>query len=217
VLIAVERLLIKSRQPASRAEVLVELHRRLRDERAAVPADDERALAAEVKARKLAVSAELSGVASCATCATGKPWPRGHYDGGDCCAGVTADLFDENELAALAHAGTKVRHLTAPREDHVGCAFRGPVGCTLELAHRPARCVHYICDVLRRELYDRGQLDAIEARLRELDGAMKAFRAAHRARTDRDTVAPLLEAIADVTAKSRSARRRTRSARSSPR
>ncbi|NVB77897.1 MAG: hypothetical protein HOV81_05830 [Kofleriaceae bacterium] len=215
--IAVERLLIKIRQPRSRADELIELRRRLRDEVAGGADDEERALALEVKARKLGVSSELRAVSSCATCATGQPWPRGHYDGGDCCSGVTETLFDENELAALVHAGTRAHDLVAPREGHAGCAFRGSRGCTLEVEHRPARCVHYICDVLRRELYDHGQLDSVEAKLADLDRTMQKFRAVHRARVDREVVAPLLEAIADVTARSKRARRRTRSERSDPR
>src|SRR5258707_6237090 len=49
--------------------------------------DEERALARDVLARKLDVAAELHAISSCHTCATGEPWPRGGYDGGDCCAG----------------------------------------------------------------------------------------------------------------------------------
>ncbi len=196
MLIAVERLLIKIRQPASRADELIEVRRRLRDELASDVDDEERALARDVHARKLSVSAELDAVASCATCATGQPWPGGHYDGGACCSGVTAVLFDDNELAALAHAGTRPRDLTPPHDDHAGCAFRGARGCSLAVAHRPARCVHYVCDTLRRELHDRGRLDTVEAKLAELDRAMQRFTAVHRARVDRDVLAPLIDAIA---------------------
>ncbi|MBX3159044.1 MAG: hypothetical protein KF773_23960 [Deltaproteobacteria bacterium] len=198
MLISVERLLIKLRQPRSRADELIELRRRLRDELAADAGDDERTLAREVHARKVAVSAELREVTSCRSCATGAPWPRGHYDGGDCCAGVTADLFDDHELGALAHAGTRPRDLVPPRDDHAGCAFRGAHGCSLAVDHRPARCVHYICDTLRAELHRRGRLDAIEARLAELDAEMQRFVAVHRARRDRDVLAPILDAIAQA-------------------
>jgi hypothetical protein len=195
VFVRVERLLIKLRQPASRADELNALRARLRDELAKQIDDDERALAEGVLERKRAVSAELHAVTSCHSCAKGAPWPRGHYNGGDCCAGVTADLFDEHELAALAHAGTRPRDLTPPRDDHAGCAFRGAQGCTLELDHRPARCVHYICDTLRRELHDRGRLDTIEAKLAELDREMQRFKTVHRARLDREVLAPLIEAL----------------------
>jgi hypothetical protein len=203
VLIAAERLLLKLRQPASRADELIEVRRRLRDERAASADPEERDLARAVTAAKAAVAGELAEVRSCASCATGAPWPRGHYDGGDCCSGVTAELFDDNELAALAHAGTRPRDLVPPRDDHAGCAFRGAHGCSLVLAHRPARCVHYVCDTLRRELHDRGRLDAIEARLAELNATMQRFVAAHQARLDRELVAPLLEGLAAASSRHR--------------
>jgi hypothetical protein len=197
VLIAVERLLFKIRQPRSRASELIALRARLREERAARVDDEERALAAEVGAKKRAVSAELTAVSSCRTCATGAPWPRGAHDGGDCCAGVTADLFDDNELAALAHAGTRPRDLVAPRgaDAHAGCAFRGPRGCTLDVAHRPGRCVHYLCDTLRRELHADGKLDVVEARLAALNETMQRFTAVHTARRDREVLEPIIDAI----------------------
>jgi hypothetical protein len=200
VLIAIERLLIKVRQPKSRADELIALQRRLRDERARDIGDDERAFARDARARKLAVAAELRSISSCRTCATGQPWPRGGYDGGACCSGVTADLFDDNELAALAHAGTRPRDLVPPggTDAHAGCAFRGPRGCTLDVMHRPGRCVHYLCDTLRRELFKRGQLDAVEAKLAELNRAMQQFVAVHQTGLDRDILAPIIEAIAAV-------------------
>jgi hypothetical protein len=197
MLIAVERLLLKLRQPASRADELVELRRRLRDEVASDVDDEERLLAHAVHASKLEVAAELRAVSSCGSCAIRQPWPVGAYDGGACCSGVTAELFDDNELAALAHAGTRTRDLVPPRRDlHAGCAFRGSRGCTLDVAHRPARCVHYVCDTLRRELHDRGKLDAIEAKLADLNRAMQRYVAVHQARRDREVLAPLIAAVA---------------------
>ncbi len=195
MLIAVERLFIRLRQPASRAHELIELRQRLREELAAQPDDDERALAHTIRDQKLRVSKALTGVASCSTCATGQPFPRGHYNGGDCCSGETPSLFDDNELAMLVHAGTRARDLVPPRADHAGCAFRGPEGCTLEAEHRPARCVHYVCTILRRELHSRGALDAIEAELAELDRQVQQFRAVRSARVDREVVAELFGAI----------------------
>lgn len=189
--VAVERLLVKIRQPRSRADELIALRARLRAELAADVADEERALARAVHARKLAVAEELRGVTSCASCDAGGP-----HAGGACCAGVTEELFDDNELAALAHAGTRPKHLVAPRSVHAGCAFRGAHGCTLAIEHRPARCVHYACDTLRRELHARGRLDAVEAKLGELNAEMQRFTAVHRARADRDVLAPILDAIA---------------------
>lgn len=195
--VPVERLLIRLRQPASRALELNALRTRLRAALAGPVDDEERALAREVLARKLRVADLLRAVSSCRSCAIGQPWPRGHHDGGACCAGVTAELFDDHELAALASAGTRPRDLTPPRGDdgHAGCGFRGPRGCTLEVAHRPGRCVHYLCDTLRRELHRNHQLDTIEARLADLDRAMQRFVAVHRARLDREVLAPLIAAL----------------------
>jgi len=198
VLIAVERLFIKLRQPASRASELIALRHRLREELEARPDDEERALAATIRDQKHRVSAVLTDVTSCGTCATGQPFPRGHYNGGDCCSGETASLFDDNELAMLAHAGTRPRDLVPPSADHAGCAFRGPEGCTLEGAHRPARCVHYVCTTLRRELHARGELDALEAELAELDRQVQQFRAVRSARVDRQVLTELLGAIAEA-------------------
>lgn len=192
--VAVERLLVKIRQPRSRADELIALRARLRAELAADAGDEERALSQAVHARKLAVADELRGVTSCSSCDVAGP-----HAGGACCAGVTAELFDDNELAALAHAGTRPKHLVAPHGVHAGCAFRGAHGCTLAIEHRPARCVHYACDTLRRELHARGRLDAVEAKLAALNGEMQRFTAVHRARADRDVLAPILDAIAKAT------------------
>lgn len=196
MLIAVERLLLKLRQPASRAGELIELHQRLRAEVGATPDPEEPALATAIHEQKLRVSAQLAAVTSCRSCATGQPFPTGHFAGGACCAGVTNDLFDDTELGALVRAGTRVGDLDAPRSDHAGCAFRGERGCTLEVSHRPARCVHYVCTTLRRELHALGRLDTIERDLAELDRRVQTFRAVRDARVDRQVLAPLLDAIA---------------------
>lgn len=202
MLVTVERLLRKLRQPVSRRDELVGLRTRLRDELGAEVDDDERALAHAVRARKLAIAAELRAVSSCGSCAVNQPAPVGAHAGGACCSGVTAELFDDNELAALAHAGTRPRDLLPPARDdpHAGCAFRGARGCSLDITHRPARCVHYMCDALRRELHARGQLDRIEGLLAELSGTMQRFTASHQARRDRELLEPLIEAIASAAA-----------------
>ncbi|HET9987835.1 MAG TPA: hypothetical protein VFQ65_04930 [Kofleriaceae bacterium] len=202
MLIAVERLLLKLRQPRSRADELIELHGRLRAELRSHPDAEEPLLARAILEQKLRVSALVRDAVSCASCATGQPFPVGHHDGGACCAGVTADLFDDDELAALAHAGTRPGDLIAPREDHAGCAFRGSTGCTLDLGDRPARCVHYVCDTLRREVHARGDLDTLERELAELTHRVQRFRTVRSARVDRQVLAPLFEAIADARRKS---------------
>lgn len=197
MLVSVERLLIRLRQPASRADELNALRQRVRDELATDVDEQERTLARSVLAKKLAVSAALQDVSSCSSCATGQPWPVGQHDGGACCSGVTADLFDSAELAALVHAGTRLADLTPPpgSDAHAGCAFRGPRGCTLEVTNRPARCVHYVCDSLRRELHRRGQLDMVESMLAELNDEMQRFTVVHKARLDREVLAPLVAAL----------------------
>jgi hypothetical protein len=195
VLVAAERLLIRIRQVPSRADELIELRRRLREAHAEPAGDDERALAREVRERKQRLSAALSSVTSCARCAAGRRWPRGAFDGGDCCSAVTADLFAEDEVAALAQAGTRPHHLRAPRGVHPGCAFRGPTGCTLRAADRPVRCVRYTCMLLRRELRERGELAAIDVLRDELQQAMDRFVALRRARLDEELLAPLEHAL----------------------
>jgi hypothetical protein len=201
VLIAAERLLTRLRHPASRAAELNALRERVRAEverlKAVEPA--ERALAEQILARKRSLSAELTEVRSCASCATGLPAPHGSYAGGACCGGVTAELFDEHELAGLVVAGTRARDLVPPagRDAHAGCTFRGPTGCTLDVAHRPGRCVLYLCDGLRRELHREGQLDGIEAELAALQRDMIEYIAVHKARVDREVLAPLVAALED--------------------
>jgi len=197
VLVLVERLLTRLRQPRSRADELDQLRVRLRAERAKPIDDQERRLAIAIRDRKLAVAAAVGEVSSCATCASGRPSPIGVHDGGACCAGVTADLFEDTELAALAHAGTGPADLTAPAggDPHAGCTFRGRHGCSLALAHRPARCLRYVCNTLRTELHRQRRLAPIDAQLAALDHDMRRFAAVHRARLDREVLAPLVDAL----------------------
>jgi len=205
--VPLERLIARLGQPASRAAELAALRRRLRVERASAVADDERALAAEVARAKLAVAGAIGGVASCGSCAVRQPWPVGGFAGGACCAGVTAELFDDHELAALARTGTRPGDLRPPagRDAHAGCAFRGAHACSLALEDRPARCVRYVCDALRGELHRRGRLDEVEDRLAELDRAMQAFTAVHRERQDREVIEPVIEAVRAAARRGRAA------------
>lgn len=59
--------------------------------------------------------------------------------------------------------------------------------------------MHYLCDTLRRELHARGQLDAIETRLAELNQDMQRFVAVHKERRDREVLGPIIEAIESAT------------------
>lgn len=195
MLIAIERLLVRVRQVPSRADELLALRGRLRAEARAQVGVEERALALEVRALKQRASAALADTTSCHTCALGKRWPRGAHAGGDCCSGVTADLFDDDEVAALAAAGTKPRVLRAPRGDHAGCAFRGELGCTLEAEDRPMRCVHYTCMILRRELKANNALAATDAILVQLKGRMAELVALRADRLEAEMIAPLEAAV----------------------
>lgn len=195
MLIPIERLLLRARHVRTRADELIALTRRVRAARAERPGAEERAAAADLRALKVRVSASLSRVASCASCAEGKRWPRGAFAGGDCCTGVTADLFSDDEVAALAVAGTRPRDLRAPTDEHAGCAFRGAQGCTLAAANRPERCVSYMCNILRRELRTRGELAEADAMIAELRSAMARFAALRSTRLDDDILAPLEAAI----------------------
>lgn len=205
---------MRLRQPASRAAEVAALRGRLRRERACAVTDEEHALAGEVARIKLAIAGAIGSVTSCGSCATRQPWPIGGFSGGACCAGVTSELFDDHELAALVRAGTRPRDLRPPagRDAHAGCAFRGAEACSLALAHRPARCVRYVCGTLRAELHRRGRLDEVERELAALDRAMRAFTAVHRARQDREVLDPVIEAVTEaVSDAARAAARRGQS------
>ena len=195
MLIAVERLLVRVRQVPTRADELIPLRARLRRERRERATADERAIALTIRDLKQRISDALSSVTACAHCAEGKRPPRGVFSGGDCCSGVTADLFSDDEVAALAQAGTRPHRLRAPRTDHAGCAFRGELGCTLAAVDRPGRCVHYTCTTLRRELRARGDLAQIDALLDELQREMLAFAELRHARLDDEILGPLEEAL----------------------
>ncbi|CAN5874177.1 hypothetical protein BH11MYX2_BH11MYX2_37250 [soil metagenome] len=196
MLIAVERLLIRVRQVPTRADELIALGTRVREMRTEKPGREERAVAARIREVKTRVSAALSHVTSCGTCATGKRPPRGAFAGGDCCSGITGDLFSEEQLAPLVQAGTTPRKLRAPRTTHAGCAFRGDTGCTLDVGDRPARCIHYTCWGLRNELRKRGELVAMDAQLDELKALMEQHTELRNARIEDELIAPL-EAFVD--------------------
>lgn len=183
-MIPVGRLLARVRQVPSRAAEVDAIAGRLTDERRAAPGDDERALARRLRTLKQELAAATGAVSSCMRCAKGMPRPSGAYDGGHCCSGRTLDIFVETEVAALAQAGTRPRDLVAPRTEHVGCAFRGPTGCTLAPGDRTTLCLKYVCDDLRRELHARGDLDAIEALVADIEATYARFGALRAARRD---------------------------------
>jgi hypothetical protein len=196
VFVAIDRLLVRLRHVPSRAAELTEVRDRLRAERRAVPSDEERAAALEVRRIKRAMSAGGGAVTECSRCATGLPGPGGAFTGGYCCSAATADLFNADEVALLAQGGTRLADLPAPRSQHAGCAFRGETGCTLHAEDRPAICVRFHCLELRRELHRHGRLDMVEKLEVELEAAYRTFIHLRAARLDREELAQLLADVA---------------------
>jgi hypothetical protein len=181
VLIAAYELLDRVRHRRSRADELAALRRRLvRVARGATAA--ERALGDELRRLRGELAEVIGELAGCARCARGCALPAGRWSGGQCCSGETAGLFDDDELAALRLGGTRPRHLVAPRGDHAGCAFRGAAGCSLAVAHRPNRCVAYLCRDAVRELHAGGRLARAEALVEALAAATAALREVRRDR-----------------------------------
>jgi hypothetical protein len=177
VLIALRNLVDRARQVPARAAELHQLRRRFAE---VVQADEQlRTMAHRMRELRARASAALGAVDACRSCTRGCAPPQGIYDGGHCCSGDTADVFNPDEVAALAYSGTRVRNLRAPREQHAGCAFRGPAGCTLEAVDRPNVCTLYLCRDLRHELFDRGSLDELECVVDELGEVYERFVARH--------------------------------------
>jgi hypothetical protein len=184
VFVSLQHVLDRLRQPRSRADELLALRRRARVAGAgATPR--ERALARELRALRAELAALTGPLASCSTCARGLPGAS--WDGGHCCGGETAEIFDDAQLAALVLGGTRAADLRPPAGAHAGCAFRGATGCSLPPVDRPVLCVTYFCRDATRELARRGLLDAVEAlvdraraRFADLTATAPAPRAAAR-------------------------------------
>jgi hypothetical protein len=194
--VAIDRLLVRLRHVPSRAADLIAVRDKLRAERAASPDPEELAAAAKVRRLKRTLANAAGAVSSCSRCGTGMPLPGGEFAGGFCCSASTGDLFTADEVALLAQGGTRLADLAAPRSKHAGCAFRGETGCTLTAEDRPALCVRFHCDDLRRELHSLGRLDAIEEHEQALEAAYKEFALLRAARLDRDELAQLLAGVA---------------------
>ncbi len=188
MLIAAQYLVDRLRHPRSRADDVVLLRRRF----AAEPAPsrvsaEERELALELRRLREALSAALEGVASCSGCARGHPLPHGRWRGGHCCGTRTELVFTDDEVAALRAAGTTPLALSPPGGDHAGCAFRGPLGCSLPPGDRPSICVRYICRELEQELDERGDRREIKALAASLGKAFERFRRLRAARVEATT------------------------------
>ncbi len=169
MLIAARHLVDRLRQPRSRADEILAVRRRLVAQPGPSQASDEElALARELRRLREELTGALRDVQACGGCARGRSLPHGRWNGGHCCGGRTEEIFTDDELRALRLSGTTPARLVAPRTDHAGCAFRGPVGCSLEVADRPNLCVRYLCRSLEGELAERGDL----ADAKKLAGAL---------------------------------------------
>ena len=196
--VALNRLLVRLRHVPSRAAELSALRERLRAELRAEPDAEELAAAHEVRRLKRALADATGAVEECSRCGTKMPPPGGAFAGGYCCQAATADLFSDDEVALLAQGGTRLADLEAPRSLHAGCTFRGDKGCTLETEDRPAVCVRFACNELRRELHRKGRLDAIEVLETALDEAYNQFARLRAARLDCEWVELVVKDVESV-------------------
>ena len=176
MLIAAHHLVDRLRHPRSRADEVLAVRRRLVAQPAPSEAsDEERALALDLRRLREELTNALAGVSACGTCARGHSLPHGRWNGGQCCGGHTEGVFTDDELASLRLSGTTPARLAPPRADHAGCAFRGPEGCSLEVADRPNLCVRYVCRELEGELHERGSVTSVKAIARQLGQTFDRF------------------------------------------
>ena len=183
MLIAAQHLVDRLRHPRSRADEVRAVRLRLVAQPAPSAASaEELTLAQELRRLREELTRALGGVTACAGCARGHSLPHGRWSGGQCCGGRTEDIFTDDELAALRLSGTTPGRLEPPRSDHAGCAFRGPRGCSLEVADRPNLCVRYVCRELEAELAERGTLADVKKIARDLGRAFDRFARAKAAR-----------------------------------
>jgi hypothetical protein len=194
MLIAAAYLVDRLRHPRSRADEVRELRRALAQEPTpSASSAEEIELAHRARALKIALSRAAEGIVTCSSCAKGHPLPHGRWNGGHCCGARTEELFTGDELAMLKLAGTGPLDLVAPHAEHAGCAFRGPEGCSLDPAHRPALCVRYVCRDLERELTEQGRLGAIDVLAAELSEVSARFARLRAARLATAELGPLAE------------------------
>jgi hypothetical protein len=151
------------------------LHARIKAAARSPATEQARAMALELRELRPKVLAAFGGVRACSGCGRGRPLPHGKWNGGFCCGGATAGVFDDDEVAALALAGTRPRDLRAAPGDHAGCAFRGPLGCTLEPVDRPNLCVRFACRELEAELKASGDWERVRALTRALEQTFAKF------------------------------------------
>jgi hypothetical protein len=186
MLLAARHLVDRLRQPRSRADELLAVRARLVAQSTASEASDEEiSLARELLRLRGELTAALGDVRACSGCARGHALPHGRWDGGQCCGGETDAIFTDDELGALRLSGTTPARLRPPRSDHAGCAFRGPAGCSLDVADRPNLCVRYVCRELGAELVESGASTPAKALARDLGSTFDRFVRARAARLER--------------------------------
>lgn len=175
VLLPVSDLVRRWRSPRSRVSDVDAVRRRIAAAASRGAGDEAVVLARELRALKPQVLAALGAVRACSGCGEGRSLPHGRWEGGFCCGGRTEGVFDENESAALALAGTRPRDLRPPAGDHAGCAFRGPEGCSLAAQDRPSLCVRFVCRELEGELRESGEWTRVRALTRTLEATFARF------------------------------------------
>jgi hypothetical protein len=175
MLLPVSDLVRRWRSPRSRVREVDAVRGRIAAAADRGAGDEARALAQELRVLKRPVLEALREVRACSGCGQGRSLPHGRWEGGFCCGGRTAGVFDEHESAALALAGTRPRDLRAPAGDHAGCAFRGPQGCSLAAEDRPSLCVRFLCRELEGELRASGEWTRVRALTRTLETTFARF------------------------------------------
>ena len=185
MLLAARHLVDRLRHPRSRADDLDGLRRRLAAaEGPGEVSEEEREAAAAIARVRQELFNAFGPVEACRGCAKGHPLPHGRWSGGHCCGCRTEQVFTDDEVAVLKLTGTTTSKLTPPAGDHAGCVFRGPEGCSIDVADRPSICVRYVCRELEGELRARGDLKKIRGlgeRLAKELGRFSRARTARRA------------------------------------
>ena len=176
MLISAQHLVDRLRHPRTRADEVLRVRRRLVAQPVPSQASNEQlALARELLRLREELTDSLGVVGACSGCARGRSLPHGRWNGGHCCGGRTEDIFTDDELGALRLSGTTPARLVPPRSDHAGCAFRGPEGCSLDVADRPNLCVRFICRELEAELTASGAFAAAKELARDLGKTFARF------------------------------------------
>jgi len=181
--------------PRTRADELRDVRARLAAQiKPGVANPAEERLALRLRELREELSARVGQVQACSQCVRPRSadWP-----GGQCCSGHTRNLFTEPELASLRLSGTTPARLKPPRADQAGCAFRGPKGCSLQIAHRPNLCVRYICGEMLSELGERGDIPAIAQLQEELRVQFERFVAMRNERLDASHFAELKDSLSN--------------------